>query len=216
MGRPINKRYFGSVSAGGIGGESVASVAIATTGTLYSTTTVATFSSPQLPGGVLATANVTITTGTVTAVQLVNPGSGYTSAPTLTLSPATTGTTATFTVQLASAVENVIAVTAWVKNGSAALVADAVKQVSSQRYRVTNSEGTSVCSLVGADPAAEGEMNILAEDSAGNSYYVTKLTSRRAVVTQKSGSGFEFVNDQSVGWNLLAAEANVSVKVVNN
>lgn len=216
MGRPINKKYFGLASSGGIGGEGVASVVIATTGTLYASTATATFSLPQIPGGVRATANITITTGTITAVTLVNPGSGYTSVPTLTVAPATTGTTATFTVQLASAVQNVIAVTAWVKNGSAALVADAVKQVSSQRYRVTTSEGTSVCSLVGADPAAEGEMNILAEDSVGNSYYVTKLTSRRAVVVQKTGSGFEFANEESVGWNLSAAEANVSVKILSN
>ena len=213
MGRPLNKKYFGSASNGGIGGESVATVAILVTGTNYASTATAAFSAPQLPGGITATANITITTGTITAVALTNGGRGYTSTPTLTVNLATTGTTATFTVALGSAVSNVIAVTAFIPNGVSAKTADAVKQASSTRYRVTTADGTGVCSLAANAPTA-GQMNILALDSDGGEYYVTKLTSRRCTIVQKTGT--QFSNDDSVGWNLSAAVAGSVVKVVSN
>jgi len=213
MGRPLNKKYFGSASNGGIGGESVATVAILVTGTNYASTATAAFSAPQLPGGITATANITITTGTITAVALTNGGRGYTSTPTLTVNLATTGTTATFTVVLAGAVDNVIAVTAFVPGGSSAKAADAVKQASSTRYRVTTADGTGVCSLAANSPT-EGEMNILALDSDGGEYYVTKLTARRCTIVQKTGT--QFSNDDSVGWTLSAAVEGSVVKVVSN
>lgn len=213
MGRPLNKKYFGLAANEGIGGESVATVAILVTGTNYSGAATAAFSAPQLPGGVTATANITVTTGTITAVALTNGGSGYTSVPTLTVSPATTGTTATFTVTLTSATPNTIAVTAFIPGGASAKTADAVKQASSTRYRVTTADGTGVCSLVAGSPA-EGEMNILAVDSDAGEYYVTKLTSRRCTIVQKTGVQFE--NDVSVGWNISAAEEGTVVKIVTN
>lgn len=213
MGRPLNKKYFGLAANEGIGGESVASVVIAGGGTLYSGGATASFSAPQLPGGVTATANITVTTGTVTAVVLTNGGSGYTSVPTLTVSPATTGTTATFTVTLGATVDNVIAVTAFVSGGASAKVADAVKQASSTRYKVTTSDGTGVCSLVAGAPG-EGEMNIIAVDSDAGEYYVTKLTSRRCTIVQKTGTQFE--NDVSVGWNLFAPVEGSVVRILSN
>lgn len=213
MGRPLNKKYFGLAANEGIGGESVATVSRLNSGTNYSGTATAVFSAPQLPGGVTATASITVGSGHVTSVTLTNAGSGYTSTPTLTVSPATTGTTATFTVTLTSAVDNVIAVTAFVPGGSSAKVADAVKQASSTRYRVTTADGTGVCSLVAGAPA-EGEMNIIAKDSDNGEYYVTKLTSRRCTIVQKTGTQFD--NDVSVGWNLSAAVEGSVVKILSN
>lgn len=227
MGRPINKKYFGYGNAGGIGGEGFSSLVVTNTATNagYSTTTAVTWvaSAPQLPGGTAAagTASVSFVTGQgrIQSLGVTTAGTGYTStgSVTLTFTPARSGgTAATFVLNLTNAVTNSIAVSAWVPGGTQALAADAVKQTSSQRYRVTTSEGTGVCGLVAAAPAAAGEMTITALDSAGNEYYVTKLTARRAVVYQKSGSGYEFFNNDSVGWNLTAAQANVSVKVVSN
>lgn len=213
MGRPINKKYFGNRNEGGIGGEGVASVAVVNTGSDYASTATAVVSAPQLPGGITAEVSLTIDSGYITDVSVTNSGRGYTQVPTLTVSPATTGTTATFTVTLTEVSENAIAVTAWVEGDSQARVADAVKQVSSDRYRVTTSAGTSVCQLVPYAPVDGGQMNIIAEDSDAGTYYVTKLTSRRATVVADTGVQFE--NDSSVGWNLLAAIANSSVKIQN-
>lgn len=213
MGRPINKKYLGNRNDGGIGGEGVASVAIVNTGSDYVSTATAVVSAPSLPGGINATVSLTVNSGYITGVAVTNSGRGYTQAPTLTVTPVTTGTTATFTVSLTQINENAVAVTAWVDGDSQARVADAVKQVSSTRYRVTTSAGTSVCKLVPYAPVDGRQMNIIAEDSDGGTYYVTKLTSRRATVVTDTGVQFE--NDSSVGWNLLAAISGSSVKLRN-
>lgn len=214
MGRPIHKKYFGNRNEGGIGGEGVASVAVVNTGSFHVSTATAVVSAPQLPGGITASVSLTVASGFITAVAVTNSGSGYTQAPTLTVSPATTGTTATFTVSLTDTNENGISVSAWVPGDSQARTADAVKQVSSTRYRVATSAGTGVCQLVPYAPAAGGQMNIIAEDSDGGTYFVTKLTSRRATVVADTGTQFD--NDTSVGWNLLAAIAGSSVKIRNS
>jgi hypothetical protein len=51
-------------------------------------------------------------------------------------------------------------------------------------------------------------MNILATDGNGSTYWVKKLTARRAVVVQSTASGsFVFNSGASVGWNLDAANS---------
>jgi len=226
MGRPIKKSYFANLNspynnfatggATGIGGESVATVAVATTGTLYKSTATVAFSLPQLPGGVRATANITVNTATggISLISLVNAGTGYTSTPTITISPATTGTTATFTVSLTSTTSNGLAVSAYVAGGTQALVSDIMKQEASRRYLVRNSEGQSVCKLVASGSLTEGQMNITATDSDNGTYYVTKLTARRALLVPITGT--QFAANTVAGWNLNAAVENVSVKVSNN
>jgi hypothetical protein len=228
MGRPINKKYFGYGNTGGVGGEGFSSLVVTNTATNagYSTTTSVTWvaSSPQLTGGTAAagTASVSFVTGQgrIQSLSVTTAGTGYTStgSVTLTFTPAKagTGTSVAFLLSLTNAVTNTIASSAWVPGGTQALTADIVSQQASHRYRVATSEGTGVCQLVAAAPAAGGQMTIVATDSAGNEYYVTKLTARRAVVYQKSGSGYQFFNGDSVGWNLVAAQANVSVLVATN
>jgi hypothetical protein len=213
MGRPIHKKYFGNRNDGSIGGEGVASVAVVNTGSLHVSEATAAVSAPQLPGGITATVSLTVNSGFITNVAVTNAGSGYTSVPTLTVSPATTGTTASFTVSLTDTNENGIAVSAWVPGDNQARVADAVKQVSSTRYRVATSAGAGVCKLVPNAPAGERQMSIIAEDSAGDTYFVTKLTSRRATIVADTGTQFD--NDTSVGWSLLAAIAGTTVKIRN-
>jgi hypothetical protein len=213
MGRPIHKKYFGNRNDGGIGGEGVASVTVVNTGSNYASTATAVVSVPQLPGGITATVSLTVDNGFITNVAVTNSGRGYTSVPTLTVSPVTTGTTATFTVTLTDVNENGISVLAWIPGDNQARVADAVKQVSSTRYRVATSAGSGVCKLVPYVPTVEREMNIIAEDSAGGTYFVTKLTSRRATIVADTGTQFD--NDSSVGWSLLAAIAGTTVKIRN-
>lgn len=186
----------------------VATVTIASAGTFPVTTALQTGARATTSSGSGAGATVTLAYG-ILAATVTTGGSGYTTAPAVTLS----GGNGTLTAVLSSVTPNTIAVSAFIPGGASAKTADAVKQASSTRYRVTTADGTGVCSLVAAAPA-EGEMNILALDTSGGEYYVTKLTSRRCTIVQKTGVQFE--NDVSVGWNISAAEEGTVVKIVTN
>lgn len=102
MGRPIHKKYFGNTNVGsastrtddGIGGEGVATVNISNSGTLYSAGAVALFTAPQLPGGVRATASVSLNSAGSVALAITEAGSGYTSAPTVSITTASSVSTA--------------------------------------------------------------------------------------------------------------------------
>lgn len=226
MGRPIKKSYFANLNAPynnfatggatGIGGEGVATVAIATTGTLYRSTATVAFGLPQLPGGVRATASITVSTvtGGVTLITLTNAGSGYTATPTATVTPATTGTTATFTVTLLTTNQAGIAASAFIPGGTQASLADIMEQRGSRRYMVKTADGQGVCKLVAKASPAEGEMSITATDSDNGTYYVIKLTSRKALLVPITGT--QFAENTNAGWNMNAAVAGVSVKVSNN
>lgn len=229
MGRPIKKKFFANLNdpyqnqatggTTGVGGESLASVEIATTGTLYASTATATVSAPQVAGGVRATVTVAISTvtGGVSVVSFT-PGSGYTSTPTVTVSPATTGTTATFTVSLTTTRNNGLAVTAFIPGGSSAVAGDIMKQESSRRYLVNTAQGQGQCRLTAADDASltEGQMNLIATDVNGSTYYVTKLTARRAYLsTATMSTSFEYEEGTAARWSLAAASTG-TVSLANN
>ena len=112
MGRPIKKKFFGNLitpfqnhatgGRTGVGGEGMLSViAVATSGTLYSAGATLVVSSPDISGGIRATATPTIISGGITAVTLETVGTGYNSTATITATTATgvakvtTGTIAT-------------------------------------------------------------------------------------------------------------------------
>lgn len=211
MGRPIKKKFFGNTNVPPVGGEGVATVVKNNTGTLYATSTSIslTFTAPQLPSGVAAAGSVTTNAvGNVDTVTLTSAGSGYTSAPTATVVGGTTGTTATFVVTLTSTNQNALDVTARILGGTA-LKADIVKQESSVRYLVRTANGLGQCKLVAVASGAlvEKQMNLVATDVLGSTYYVTKLTARRARLTQAvdGGSGFEFLSGSVAGWTLGSA-----------
>ena len=96
MGRPINKKYFGNKNPGstgsevddyGIGGKYVSAIATGTAGSGYSQGLAATVGVPDLPTGVNATTTVGVYTanGAISGYTVVEPGSGYTAAPAITL-----------------------------------------------------------------------------------------------------------------------------------
>jgi hypothetical protein len=100
MGRPIQKKNFGNTNspyAGGftgLGGEGVAAVAISNSGTNFSQGTVGAFSAPNIAGGVQALGTLEIVgtgadRGKIMSVTITEPGTGYTAAPTFTLTTAT-------------------------------------------------------------------------------------------------------------------------------
>lgn len=101
MGRPLGKKFFGGdynyrQTGEAVGGEGLASVATGTAGSGYSQGLTATVAAPQIAGGETATISVSVNsaTGAITGYTVTNAGSGYTSAPTVTLVPAATVTRA--------------------------------------------------------------------------------------------------------------------------
>lgn len=184
--------------------------------------------------------NLTLKTGSGAATFLVdiymkvvdatitNKGSGYTGAETFTVTLANSAvgtppaglivltTDSGVTSNGANAVdnqENAIIAYAYVTGNS--LVADINAQKGSRRYRVTTTEGTAVCKLVAATPSAVGEMSITATDSSGKTYYVTKLLSHKALLTQYGSSGWEFADGAIVQWTFNAPTLNTTVQIEN-
>jgi hypothetical protein len=114
MGRPLNKKYFGNrnIGTGGnqiggplsnsqnyaddrIGGEGVASVTINTVGGYQSGLPTATFSTPDIPGGVRATG---IVHGNAKTAATTSNGTGYRVGDVLTVVGGTRTSAATFPV----------------------------------------------------------------------------------------------------------------------
>ena len=159
------------------------------------------------------------------SITTVEKGSGYTSAPTLSWARGSsqsaggqtqTGTpTVALTTDSGSAgsstnQENAIVAYAYipaVNGGSSAVVGDIVKQTNDKRYKVKTAQGTGICQLKTSGAAnAAGEMTIKATDQGGANYYVAKLTSRKAVLVNYSGTP-QFADGTSVKWTFGAAVA---------
>jgi hypothetical protein len=181
----------------------------------YSANAAVTFSAPQISGGTTAIGTVTLNgSGNVTVINITNAGAGYTSAPTATITGANASpATANVSLFASTTTADAIFANAWVTSGSLGKVADIVSQRSSRRYRVRNADGTSVCRLVPNAPAAVGEMSLNATDSAGGTYWVTKLESRTACLIPNTGS--QFAANAHVRWNLDTPVINVSVTIDN-
>lgn len=217
MGRPIKKKFFvrrGIVPVDVVG-QGVASITPVNTGTSYSTSTTITlkFSAPQLAGGTAATGNVTTNaTGNVATVSLTTAGSGYTAVPKVSLASTTTGTAATFLVALTTplAATGNIQTSAYIPSGSGSKAAEIIKQESSHRYLVETSEGVGQCKLVTTSTLTAGTMNIIATDVNGSTYFVQKLTARRALLVQKTVNGsFAFASGSVAKWSIVSAAAGV-------
>ena len=91
---------------------------------------------------------------------------------------------------------------------------DIVAQKGTHRFRVENQDGTGVVTLT-AGTVTAGLAVITATDSSGNTYYVTKITSRKALLTRKAGSSYEFVSGTMVRWTVSSPVLNTSVKIDN-
>lgn len=154
------------------------------------------------------------------------PGSGYTGDETftVTLANGAAGTVPAGTIVLTegsntNAAENptgtnedAIIGYAYIDGGRE--VVDIVAQKGSKRYIVKGASGTiNTAKLIPDTAGAEGEMEIRATDSDGGTYWVTKLTSRLAVVEPDTGT--QFASGQRVKWNLTGAVEDVSVEVDN-
>ena len=211
MGRPIKKKYFGDTLPAQTGGEGVASITIANSGTGYATTATLVFPSPQIAGGITATGLITVAGGNITSVTLTNSGGGYLSVPTPTITGPVT-VAATLTVTLTS-LFNAIALSAWVPGDTQARpLGDIVKQRGSHKYLVRTAGGQGLCYLATTSTLASGQLNIVATDANGSTYYVKKLTARKALLVQSTASGsFLFSNNGIAAWGYSTGTGIVSI-----
>lgn len=165
-------------------------------------------------------------------VTITEKGSGYVGTETFTFAKpvSTVGTVPAGTIVLttdsgsklgtgdlnaADNQDNAIQISAYIptaNGGSSAVAGDIVKQEGSRRYKVKTAQGTGVVKLVATAPAA-GEARITATDSAGGTYYVTKITAHKALVTR--GTGTQFATGASVKWTFGSAVLNESIKISN-
>jgi hypothetical protein len=240
MGRPLNKKYFANTNyqdfgTANTGGESTASVAVSGT---FGGKTPATYdipasviSAPQITGGVKPTMTLTYVTASTATVAVVTAGSGYTGTVTISgaalqaLGGAGTGTivlTATMTTG-ATARQNGIKCEAEIGvSGSEVTTGDIIKQVNTRSYKVQTSDGTAVCKLVTTEVKTANTMSIKATDSDGNTYFVAKLTSRKAVLVPAANVhggtttiGSQFASGTSAKWTFGSAVVNTTVTIDN-
>jgi hypothetical protein len=188
----------------------VATVTPLARGTFTATTTGAKTTTVAPAGGTGATLTITYR---VKDITITEQGSGYTDAAdaAITFSGGTgaattvlgtdTGVVSTVTNQ-----ENSITMIGYLTGGSAVEV-DIIRQVSTNRYKVTDGTRTGIVQLQPSLANAAGECSIEATDAAGDTYYVTKLTARRATLTQ--GTGTVFTTGKSVPWTFDTATSTV-------
>jgi hypothetical protein len=190
-----------------------------------------------LIGGVTTTNDITLTVvgavagaGTITGITITEQGSGYLSAPGVVLSTGTQGTlTVTAVVTTDSGAvgsvtndENAIIARMFIPaadGGTATNAGDIIKQVSTRRFKVKNSEGTGICQLETANyTLTAGKMTIKATDSDGNNYLVSKITSRRVTLVPNAAGGIigtQFASGASALWTFGSAVANTTVTIQN-
>jgi len=146
----------------------------------------------------------------------VNNNGSWTNASNLTFS--STGSGATFSFGLTTPLDKgTLAVTAYLTTGSSAVQSEIVKQESSHRYLVENAQGIGKCKLAATDTLTPGTMKLIATDYSGATYFVTKLTSRRATLINRTNTSTSLVpltNDGkfttgSTGWTTGAATGTI-------
>jgi len=154
-------------------------------------------------------ATLTITYG-LSGVEMTNSGSGYRSAPAVTVS----GGTGTVTATITSSQQNALDFLAYVPGGSSAKIGDIIGQWNDRSYKVRTADGVGICKLVADTPAA-GQMTLVATDSGGATYYVTRLNENTARLATKTGGSPEFGNGTYVPWTFGSAVEGYSVSVAN-
>jgi hypothetical protein len=141
------------------------------------------------------------------SVVITEPGRGYTAAPTSTPTESVSFTSVTLT----SNVIDALAINSYIVGGSQRANGDIIKQEASRRYLVQNADGVGQCILATTSTLTAGTMNLIATDAAGNTYFVSKLTAHRAVLTQylNNEATWEFADGDVAGWNITSAVTGV-------
>jgi hypothetical protein len=240
MGRPLHKKYFANTNVAtfgtaGVGGESTASVAVSGTfgGKTPGTYTIpaSVISAPQITGGAKPTMTLTYVTATTATVAVVTAGSGYTGTVTISgaglqsLGGAGTGTivlTSTMTTGATARQNGIVCEAEIGVAGTEVTTGDIIKQVNGRSYKVQTSDGVAVCKLVTTEVKTANQMSIKATDSAGNTYFVAKLTARKATLVPAANVhggtttiGSQFASGATAKWTFGAAVAGTTVTIEN-
>ena len=152
-------------------------------------------------------------------VVITEAGSGYDHATdaAVTFTQSVTGTSVMITdtgvPSTAGNQENAINMVAFLTGGSAVEV-DIKKQVSTDRYKVTDGTRTGIVKLTSTLADAAGEASVAVTDSAGGQYFATKITAHRVRLTRAGGSGWLYTTGQSAPWTFAAASGSV-VQIAN-
>jgi hypothetical protein len=108
--------------------------------------------------------------------------------------------------------ENAIVIRANVTgSGSTGAICDIIRQVSTRRYKVTDGTNVGVVALGTDATPADGAGYIIATDSGGATYFVTKLTAHKATLVNISGTPL-FADDTAVPWDFTASTGVVSIE----
>jgi hypothetical protein len=115
------------------------------------------------------------------------------------------------TTTLTTTAFNAIQIISYVPGGSSAIgYGDIMKQEGSRRYLVQNAQGQGICRLSTGTLVA-GQMHIIATDSAGDTYWVTKLTSRKANLYPRSNTGTSIYSNIRVApWTIGSASGTTT------
>lgn len=173
-------------------------------------------------GATSAVALSTTTSQSVVATFGQYLGVTVTGANTGTAAVATTAlTTVVNTNNTTGSINTGIKMTAFLEAADGGIAArqltDIIKQVSGTRYKVENQDGTGIVRLTSGSITV-GTGIITATDSAGGTYWVTKLTGHKATVVPNTGTQFPLNADstpQQIRWVLDTAVLNTSVKIDN-
>lgn len=212
-GGAIRTQVFGAIDTNATGlvvdlsSWGVAAVALATEGDYTAITGGAKATTAGSGGG--SNATLTITYG-VKNVEITNPGSHYISVADAAAT-FSTGAAAGSAV-LGTVNDNGLAAYAYILDGVEGSIVDIMKQESSRRYLVKERDGVQgQCRLVAKNTGDlyVGEMCLIATDTQGCTYWVTKLTARRAYLTHRTsaGTGYQVIDGGSAGWNITGAVA---------
>ena len=215
-------------------------------GTGYTSGNTVTISGANL-GGVDGTNDLTITlggsvaaAGTITAINIVEPGSGYVTVPTFTFSTGTIGTAgpvvafAADTGPVGSATNEENAILAYAYIGGSLRLVDIIKQISTKRYKVRYN-GTNYVARIRHDAIADGsagytaaegvELNMIAQDASNGTYLVRKLYNRTCTLASlainnstigitNNTAGTVFADNKQTKWTFGSADS-ATVKIQN-
>ena len=204
--------FTGAVFTFGAARSSIASLAVLSRGTFTGALDAGNQATTVASSGAGLTSTVTYR---AKAVTIVEAGSGYASAPAATFTQSVAGTSVLGSlVAPQQAAVTMLAFIPTANGGSASSTADIVAQKGSRRFKVKTSEGTGVVSLVAAVLTA-GTASIIATDANGSTYWVTKLTKNKALLTQKTMStAYLFATGATAQWSFSSASSGI-VQIAN-
>lgn len=178
-------------------------------------------------GGTGTGAEITVTFR-AKAVAISESGSGYVAVAggDLTFTQSVTASAVTFSTDsggyngnsaqnVSTNQENALIFYAKTTSGGTAQAGDVIKQEASRRYKIITADGTATCKLVASNSPAVNECYLIATDQGGATYWVTKLTAHKALLTSTGSGTPQFADGKSVKWLLSGAVANESVTIEN-